>query len=110
VSDDPPSSRPAEIPLPELQEALLDERTLDQLFFDVKHAAELLGVSFKGGEQERAASSGATLEQAREALREGWVLGVQLRYRFRGREWWDTLLRTDQGVRLVRIAPEFPGG
>jgi hypothetical protein len=38
-----------EIPLPPLQVATLDEATLGQLFFDVAHAAELLGVTFKGG-------------------------------------------------------------
>jgi hypothetical protein len=99
-----------ELKLPELQDALLDEKTVDRLFFDVKHAAELIGVAFKGGSQERASATAAgdALDQAREALRAESVLGVQLRYRHRGREWWDTLLRTPAGIRLVRIAPDFP--
>lgn len=100
-----------EISLPELQETLLDDATLEQLFFDVKHAAELIGVSLKGASQERAAetSSGDPLQQAKDALREGRVMGVQLRYRHGGREWWDTLMRVQGGVRLVRIAPDLPG-
>jgi hypothetical protein len=32
---------------------------------------------------------------------------VQLRYRYRGRQWWDTLLRTEDGVRIVRIEQPF---
>jgi hypothetical protein len=98
-----------ELLLPELQDALLDAPTVEQLFLDIRHASELLGVSLKGGAEARASelASSDPLAHAQEALRQGSVLGVQLRYRHRGREWWDTLLRVSGGVRLVRIAPDF---
>ena len=36
-------------------------------------------------------------------LTQGRVQGVQLRYRYRGVEWWDTVMRTSDGYRLVRM-------
>ncbi|WP_441285759.1 hypothetical protein ACSRUE_24855 [Sorangium sp. KYC3313] len=101
-----------EIRLPPLQEAVLDEATLDQLFFDLAEAAELVSVSLKGGataragDLPRAGSGGDGLALARRALGDGTALGVQIRYRFAGSEWWDTLLRTPSGVRLVRVRHE----
>lgn len=101
-----------EIPLPPLQEAVLDEATLDQLFFDIAEGAEVVSVSLKGGataragDLQRAGSGGGELALARRALGDGTALGVQIRYRFAGSEWWDTLLRIPAGVRLVRIRIE----
>ncbi|WP_437707251.1 hypothetical protein WMF45_26305 [Sorangium sp. So ce448] len=101
-----------EIPLPPLQEAVLDEATLDQLFFDLAEAAELVSVSLKAGataragDLPRAGSAGDELALARRALGDGTALGVQIRYRFAGSEWWDTLLRIPSGVRLVRVRIE----
>lgn len=101
-----------ERPLPPLQEAVLDGATLDQLFFDIAKAAEVVSVSLKGGataragDLPRAGSGGDELALARRALSDGTALGVQIRYRFAGSEWWDTLLRTPSGVRLVRVRHE----
>lgn len=101
-----------EIALPPLQEAVIDEATLDQLFFDIAEVAELVSVSLKGGataragDLSRAGSGGDELALARRALSDGTALGVQIRYRFAGSEWWDTLLRTPSGVRLVRVRHE----
>jgi hypothetical protein len=95
-----------EIPLPPLQVATLDEATLGQLFFDVAHAAELLGVTFKGGATAHAHESAdprRALETARRLFAGGEGIGVQLRYRFQGATWLDTLMRAPGGVRLVRV-------
>jgi hypothetical protein len=92
-------------PLPDLQDAVIDEATLDQLFFDIAQGAELLAIVYKGtAGAADAALAPPDLAAARGALRGDRVLGVQLRYRHAGVEWWDTLLRTARGVRLVRIA------
>ncbi len=95
----------SELALPKVQEAILDEATLDRLFFDVAHVAELLEVVTKGAPEAHAADPTAPdrLERAREALRAGRAFGVQLRYRFADTEWWDTLMRVPGGVKLVRI-------
>lgn len=87
-----------------LQDAILDEATLDRLFDDVATSAELLEIAFKGGSEAMTPEpTAASLASARRALRDGAVFGVQLRYRFAGTEWWDTLMPTRNGVRLVRI-------
>ncbi len=90
--------------LPDLQDATLDEETVDRLFEDVASGAELLEVVLKGSAEGLTPDPHETsLTTARRALRDGAVFGVQLRYRFAGTEWWDTLIRMGGGVRLVRI-------
>lgn len=87
-----------------LQDTILDEATVDSLFFDVAHAGELLEVVLKGTPVGMTPDpSGVSLDAARVALRERQVFGVQLRYRYAGSEWWDTLMVVRDGVRLVRI-------
>jgi hypothetical protein len=44
-----------------------------------------------------------SLAEALEQLSSGTALGAQLRYSYKGADWWDTLLRTPNGFRLVRI-------
>jgi hypothetical protein len=95
-------------PLPPIHQAVLDSTMLDQLFFDIEHAAEFLGATIKGARNAFAAASPGTaltsVADARAALLSGANAGVQLRYRFAEQEWWDTLLCTPAGVRLVRIS------
>lgn len=89
---------------PMLQDVMLDEATLDRLFTDVAELATLLDVAVKGAPEDMTPpSTPRSLADVRAALREGRVFGVQLRYRYAGTEWWDTLMRTASGVRLVRI-------
>src|SRR5262249_23034809 len=87
--------------LPPVQMALLDDETLDQLFFDVAASAELLEVRVKAASAEHATGGSLGLGDARTALVSGGALGVQLRYSYRGAEWLDTLLRVERGVELV---------
>jgi hypothetical protein len=82
-----------------MSDAILDHATLAQLFADIEGAAELIDVRRKGGPEAHASAS--TLADAAEALRHGEA--IQLRYRWGGAEWWDTLMATSTGVRLVRI-------
>jgi hypothetical protein len=94
--------------LPPLQQADLDAATLEQLFFDLASGTELLDITYKGGATRMAGDPHAadvlSLAAARDALVIGAVTGVQIRYRHQGREWWDTILRTPSGFRLVRIS------
>jgi hypothetical protein len=93
--------------LPTLHDALLDEGTLAQLARDLEGFAQVEEVLLKGGPTARAGERSVPLAEALEALRQGRVLGVQIRYRYQGTVWWDTLLRTAHGVRLVRIEQRF---
>lgn len=92
-------------PAPTVHEALLDDATRDQLFFDVAHAAELLELRIKRlpGALVGAGAAEVSIEEARRLLAEREIVGVQLRYVHGGRTWWDTLLSTPEGTRLVRV-------
>ncbi len=91
--------------LPPLQEGLLDERMVDDLFGDIAAGAELLEIVWKGGAEAHAGDpdTRSSLVAARTALRERTVFGVQLRYVHAGVEWWDTLMLVQGGTRLVRM-------
>lgn len=90
-------------PLPQLQESLLDAETLEQLVSDLQRFAQVDEVLFKGGATAMTSGRAVSLLEALESLRQGRTLGVQVRYRYAGASWWDTLLRTPHGIRLVRI-------
>ena len=96
-------------PLPELSEATLDEATVNTLLADLAAHAEVLDLLAKGGANDRAADGGIALSEVAEALARRSVRGVQIRYRFDGAEWRDTLLCHPNGVRLVRMRmPALP--
>lgn len=93
---------PVAEPLPELQDAVISTAELEVLFADLASHAEIGAIVLKGAATERAAGT-ATLEDAQAALVAGTVRGVQIRYRFDGTGWWDTLLCVPGGFRVVRM-------
>jgi hypothetical protein len=93
--------------LPSLQEAVLDAATLARLVSDIQGLAVVDEVLLKGGGAAMASTQRRTLAEAVDALQQGQVMGVQVRYRYQGQAWWDTLLRVPQGIRLVRIAHDM---
>lgn len=97
----------SDIELPDLQQAELDEASLADLFRDVELAAELIAVTRKDGPEARACETSLTLAEAHDLLRTGRTRSIQIRYRYQGAQWWDTLLRTPTGVRLVRVRHDF---
>lgn len=90
-------------PLPELQDAVLAPEQLAALLADYEAHVQIGEVILKGAATARAMTTNPSLQDANAALRSGAVRGVQIRYLHDGREWWDTLMATPQGVRLVRI-------
>ncbi len=90
-------------PLPDLHDAVIDPATLWQLADDVETHTELLDVRQKGGASSRADPVEVALRDAFRALEQGSVFGVQVSYRFDGAEWRDTLMKTPQGIRIVRM-------
>ena len=87
--------------LPELAQGMLDAAGLEALFRDLAACAIVEELQVKGGAQAYATGAG-TLEGAWAALEHGGARGVQLRYRFQGQDWVDTILRAGNGWRLVR--------
>lgn len=90
----------------DLETAELDERSLAQLFADIAAHTELVAVLVKGAAESLAEGGSVTLEDALSLLKRRAVRGVQLRYRYEGREWWDTLVAQPgvDTVRVVRVA------
>ncbi|MBS0657052.1 MAG: hypothetical protein JSR82_02250 [Verrucomicrobia bacterium] len=91
-------------PLPELRQATLDATGLATLLSDLALCTEVLAVLPKSAARELSSERPLALAEASEALQAGRLRGVQVRYRFDGAEWWDTLITAGPSAwRLVRI-------
>lgn len=102
--------QPSEVPvsldsiqLPPLCDAVVDIETLAQLEADLQHRTQVHSVQVKHGATRMVGESVWQLPAAFAALREGEARGVQINYRYDNHEWTDTLLRTSEGFRLVRV-------
>lgn len=91
-------------PLPALQRQILDDDTLDCLVRDLGQCASILEVRGKAAACAHAADEVLTLADAVFSLRQRRLRGVQIRYRFDGGEWLDTLVTTAVGIHLTRIS------
>lgn len=89
--------------LPSINEAILDANTLGQLFEDVSRCTHLIEVIVKRDPRSQTPDATYTLDEARQMLEEGAAMGIQLRYSYDDAQWWDTLIRTQAGIRIVRI-------
>ena len=108
MSEEPEASEKLE--LPDLQQSTLDPETLAQLFTDLATCTEILEVIPKAMAQGYVPeSSEIGLEEGQKMLLSGNVRGLQIRYRYQGSQWWDTLLPDVQhsGFRIVRIQHDF---
>lgn len=92
--------------LPELLQTALDAKTLDALFDDLEACTEILAALPKTG-------TGYTtpqlinLREGQRLLAEGKLRGLQIRYRYQGEEWWDTLIQRHGQVQITRIQQNF---
>lgn len=94
---------PAE--LPQVLAGTIDHATLEALFADIVATGGLLAVVQRRGRMADPPRGPCALDEARQALLEGRVNGVQLRYRHQGREWWDTVKAAGPGTwQVVRVA------
>ena len=89
--------------LSDLTRAELDPQLLDALLDDLTRHTQIMEVTVKGGEFSRAEKAPVSLQEAIEALRGGRIRGVQVRYRWQGEEWLDTLLANAGQFRIVRL-------
>jgi hypothetical protein len=98
-------------PVPLLVEGHIDAATLQQLFADLASSATVTGVREKGGPTEYSPGADPTPNAALARLLSGAARTVQVRYRFAGDEWTDTIFRAPGGFRVVRCrhAP-WPAG
>ena len=93
--------------LPALQQAELDAATLAHLFADLGACTQVLAVVPRPTTRTQVVERSITLDAAHAGLAARSFSGVQIRYRYDGREWADTLLPLPHGpVRLVRICTD----
>lgn len=88
--------------LPPLQQTLLDAPTTAALFRDLAACTEVLSVTPKTTATGHTTGS-LTLADAQAGLADGTLRAAQIRYRYDGAEWCDTLLTTPGGLRVVRV-------
>ena len=99
-------SNETELKLPELHQTELDPEMVQTLFADLESCAEILAVIPKYGPGYIAVKS-INLAEGERALKAGELRGLQVRYRYQGDEWWDTLIASGANVRITRIKHEF---
>ncbi len=92
--------------LPQLQQVEVDDALLDALVTDLTALTEILCVMPKAGAG-RVVPKTMPLAEGAKMLRENNLRGLQIRYRYEGDEWWDTLMQTPSGMRLTRIKQEY---
>jgi hypothetical protein len=91
-------------PVPLMIEGLIDQPTLRGLFADIEATGCVLGVREKRGPAEYADEM--TTASSLERLLNGSTRAVQIRYRYDGHEWTDTVLALAAGFRVVRCRHE----
>lgn len=91
------------VTVPPLYQAQLDATQLAALLADLRALAPNARASIREPSAQRASPGSLSLDDAlaRWSPREG--ASLQLRYRYEGLEWFDTLTRTGHGARLVRV-------
>lgn len=93
---------PDEPTVPLMVEGVIDAATLRRLFTDLAAAATVLSVREKGDPREYADPAERTPEAALDRLLTGSARAVQIRYRYDGHEWTDTVIAVPTGFRVVR--------
>lgn len=89
-------------PPPVVYEGQLDAQQLIALRDDLDDCAEIVHVQIRGAVT-RGLGRRVQLSEAFEHVLAGDLHSVQVRYRYQGTLWCDTLLVTGGGVRLVRV-------
>lgn len=93
--------------LPALHQAVLEPSTIEALFDDLAHCAQVLAVIPKRAARTMIEEHPIDLAGACAGLRDGSLRAVQIRYRHENREWCDTLMPLPGGsARLVRICAD----
>ena len=84
--------------LPELLEAEWDRDQVLQLFLDLAAGADVQHVQLRTASNDRK----VTLAEAEAAFIESWAKAIQVRYRFEGELWSDTILPGDPTTKIIR--------
>lgn len=89
-------------PVPLLVEGMIDAQLLEQLFADLQVHAQVFSIQEKNDPRRYSTADRPSLDTVQERLLSGQARAVQLRYRYDGSEWADTLLAVSSGFRVIR--------
>lgn len=93
-------------PVPLMVDGVIEATTLRQLFADLASSATVVGVREKRSPSAYANADESTPDTAFARLLSGVARATQVRYRFDGHEWTDTILSVPGGFRVVRCRHE----
>lgn len=93
-------------PLPELHQTVLTPDQLNALFNDLESCAEILFVMPKTAPGYVGIKE-VSLQEGQQLLVNGSLRGLQIRYKYQGEEWWDTLINRDGQIHITRIQQNF---
>ena len=93
-------------PVPLMAEGFLDATALNQLVAGLRARATVLGVREKAAAAAYARTEEPSLDSAIVRLKAGETRAVQVRYRYDGHEWTDTVFTILTGFRVVRCRHE----
>lgn len=95
------NDRPQQVDLqPQVLSAQWDHEQVHALFDDLQQGAEIQRVQVRPSKQD----SAFTLQEARQLLEQGEAKAIQIRYRYDGQDWCDTLMVGAESIRIVRIS------
>lgn len=90
--------------IPELLQAEWGVDQVLQLFDDLRDGAQVEHVQLRTSKQD----STATLVEAQQAFAAGTAQAIQVRYRFEGELWCDTIMPNDPTTKIIRTrVPHF---
>lgn len=89
-------------PVPLMTEGLIDAETLRQLAADLEAGVEVLGVREKEALGAQSTPDEVSLAGAIDRLLTRAGRAAQIRYRYAGQEWTDTIMAMKDGYRVVR--------
>ncbi len=92
---------------PQMFEASWQKSQIEQLFKDLSLGADIEHVQVRTSETGAKSDRPVTLDQAEQLFREGSAKAIQIRYRFEGQTWCDTLMVHSDMVRIVRTEMQF---
>ncbi len=92
-----------EVPLPDLSEGWLDPDSLGQLILDIESLTEVIEVIVKGAPDQFASDQTIALRQAFAMISTRTIQAMQLRYRWEGELWFDTVMWVPEGLKVVRM-------
>lgn len=90
--------------MPDVHEGVLDAAFVQRLLGDLEACAHVHSITIKRAPEQHAEPDPLDLPSAARALFDGNARAIQVRYRHQNQEWTDTIIRSGDAFRLIRVA------